>query len=129
MSIENLKTFGKRPRLLLLSAAALPRAWSLPGVFELVLVAPTSIRLRSSLAFALLLPSCLRGLAEPVWSSSLGSFGDEVVADKLLHLADPFAEADEDAGETKQSQNYIHIRIQRKSSTPGRLAADADVTL
>ena len=26
---------------------------------------------------------------------------------------DPFAEADEDTGETKQSQNYIHIRIQR----------------
>jgi translation initiation factor 1 len=28
--------------------------------------------------------------------------------------SDPFAEADEDTGETKQSQNYIHIRIQRK---------------
>ena len=27
---------------------------------------------------------------------------------------DPFAEADEDTGETKQSQNYIHIRIQRE---------------
>ncbi|KAM5511234.1 translation initiation factor [Fusarium oxysporum f. sp. phaseoli] len=26
---------------------------------------------------------------------------------------DPFAEADEDTGETKQTQNYIHIRIQR----------------
>jgi hypothetical protein len=33
----------------------------------------------------------------------------------LTHAApaDPFAEADEDTGETKQSQNYIHIRIQR----------------
>ena len=31
----------------------------------------------------------------------------------VLHLSDPFAEADEDTGETKQSQNYIHIRIQR----------------
>lgn len=30
-----------------------------------------------------------------------------------MHLIDPFAEADEDTGETKQSQNYIHIRIQR----------------
>jgi hypothetical protein len=30
-------------------------------------------------------------------------------------LTDPFAEADEDTGETKQSQNYIHIRIQRMS--------------
>ena len=28
-------------------------------------------------------------------------------------MTDPFAEADEDTGETKQSQNYIHIRIQR----------------
>lgn len=32
--------------------------------------------------------------------------------------ADPFAEADEDTGETKQSQNYIHIRIQRTFYTP-----------
>ncbi|CAG8958849.1 hypothetical protein HYFRA_00011802 [Hymenoscyphus fraxineus] len=31
-----------------------------------------------------------------------------------LKTFDPFAEADEDTGETKQSQNYIHIRIQRK---------------
>jgi hypothetical protein len=29
-------------------------------------------------------------------------------------VTDPFAEADEDTGETKQSQNYIHIRIQRE---------------
>jgi hypothetical protein len=33
----------------------------------------------------------------------------------LTALSDPFAEADEDTGETKQSQNYIHIRIQRTS--------------
>jgi len=33
-----------------------------------------------------------------------------------IFLADPFAEADEDTGETKQSQNYIHIRIQRTLS-------------
>lgn len=32
-----------------------------------------------------------------------------------VRLLDPFAEADEDTGETKQSQNYIHIRIQRTS--------------
>jgi hypothetical protein len=41
-----------------------------------------------------------------------------------VHLTDPFAEADEDTGETKQSQNYIHIRIQRTStplSSPPRL--------
>ncbi|KKA18504.1 Translation factor SUI1 [Rasamsonia emersonii CBS 393.64] len=28
---------------------------------------------------------------------------------------DPFAEADEDTGESKQSQNYIHIRIQQRN--------------
>lgn len=32
----------------------------------------------------------------------------------ILLTTDPFAEADEDTGETKQSQNYIHIRIQRE---------------
>ncbi|CAM1501655.1 Fc.00g036390.m01.CDS01 [Cosmosporella sp. VM-42] len=32
-----------------------------------------------------------------------------------LKTYDPFAEADEDTGETKQAQNYIHIRIQRTS--------------
>jgi translation initiation factor 1 (eIF-1/SUI1) len=32
------------------------------------------------------------------------------------YQTDPFAEADEDTGETKQSQNYIHIRIQREST-------------
>ncbi|KAI9674989.1 MAG: Eukaryotic translation initiation factor eIF-1 [Caeruleum heppii] len=31
-----------------------------------------------------------------------------------LKTVDPFAEADEETGETKQSQNYIHIRIQRE---------------
>ncbi|KAI4248435.1 MAG: hypothetical protein L6R40_000995 [Gallowayella cf. fulva] len=30
-------------------------------------------------------------------------------------LSYPFAEADEDTGETKQSQNYIHIRIQQRN--------------
>ncbi|KAK8230370.1 translation initiation factor SUI1 [Phyllosticta capitalensis] len=33
----------------------------------------------------------------------------------LTPSADPFAEADEDTGETKQSQNYIHIRIQQRN--------------
>lgn len=39
----------------------------------------------------------------------------KVCADIPCYI-DPFAEADEDTGETKQSQNYIHIRIQRKCS-------------
>jgi translation initiation factor 1 len=33
-------------------------------------------------------------------------------------FADPFAEADEDTGQVKQTQqDYIHIRIQRASLT------------
>jgi hypothetical protein len=32
------------------------------------------------------------------------------------HYLDPFLDADEDTGETKQAQNYIHIRIQRTSN-------------
>ncbi|KAH6973805.1 translation initiation factor SUI1 [Ilyonectria sp. MPI-CAGE-AT-0026] len=32
-----------------------------------------------------------------------------------LKSYDPFAEADEDTGETKQTQNYIHIRIQQRN--------------
>jgi hypothetical protein len=38
---------------------------------------------------------------------------------------DPFAEADEDTGETKQSQNYIHIRIQREFTLPPNLGHTA----
>ncbi|RMD41177.1 hypothetical protein DV735_g3946, partial [Chaetothyriales sp. CBS 134920] len=30
-------------------------------------------------------------------------------------VANPFAEADDDTGETKQAQNYIHIRIQQRN--------------
>ena len=33
------------------------------------------------------------------------------------HSTDPFAEAEEHTGENKQSQNYIHIRIQRISTS------------
>ncbi|KAL7621593.1 Eukaryotic translation initiation factor eIF-1 [Parahypoxylon ruwenzoriense] len=34
----------------------------------------------------------------------------------LIHGGtDPFAEADEDTGESKQAQNYIHIRIQQRN--------------
>ncbi|KAL1901203.1 Eukaryotic translation initiation factor eIF-1 [Ceratocystis pirilliformis] len=32
-----------------------------------------------------------------------------------LKTYDPFAEADEDTGETKATQNYIHIRIQQRN--------------
>ena len=36
-----------------------------------------------------------------------------VIANSCDCIADPFAEADEDTGQSKQAQNYIHIRIQR----------------
>jgi translation initiation factor 1 len=32
-----------------------------------------------------------------------------------LKVHDPFLDADEDTGETKQAQNYIHIRIQQRN--------------
>ncbi|RYO86181.1 hypothetical protein DL770_009403 [Monosporascus sp. CRB-9-2] len=32
-----------------------------------------------------------------------------------LKTYDPFAEADEDTGQSKQAQNYIHIRIQQRN--------------
>jgi translation initiation factor 1 len=39
----------------------------------------------------------------------------EFMSIENLKTFDPFAEADEDTGETKQSQNYIHIRIQQRN--------------
>ncbi|KAG7008865.1 urea transporter [Physcia stellaris] len=40
---------------------------------------------------------------------------NEFMSIENLKTFDPFAEADEDTGETKQSQNYIHIRIQQRN--------------
>ncbi|KAL8826788.1 MAG: hypothetical protein Q9191_003587 [Dirinaria sp. TL-2023a] len=40
---------------------------------------------------------------------------NEFMSIENLRTFDPFAEADEDTGETKQSQNYIHIRIQQRN--------------
>ncbi|SLM38457.1 translation initiation factor sui1 [Lasallia pustulata] len=39
----------------------------------------------------------------------------EFMSIENLKTFDPFAEADEDIGDTKQSQNYIHIRIQQRN--------------
>merc|ERR1739848_46798 len=39
----------------------------------------------------------------------------EFMSIENLKSFDPFAEADEDTGETKQAQNYIHIRIQQRN--------------
>ena len=46
----------------------------------------------------------------------------------LTHIAaDPFADADEDTGETNQSQNYIHIRIQREPPPFLTISAAVDI--
>ncbi|KAM3441611.1 hypothetical protein NHJ13734_002756 [Beauveria thailandica] len=39
----------------------------------------------------------------------------EFMSIENLKTYDPFAEADEDTGEVKQTQNYIHIRIQQRN--------------
>ncbi|KAF7537810.1 hypothetical protein G7Z17_g12773 [Cylindrodendrum hubeiense] len=39
----------------------------------------------------------------------------EFMSIENLKTYDPFAEADEDTGETKQTQSYIHIRIQQRN--------------
>lgn len=33
---------------------------------------------------------------------------------RLCFITDPFAEADDDTGDTKKVENHIHIRIQRR---------------
>lgn len=52
--------------------------------------------------------------ASPIPSLLLCTDAEETLTVLPPH-ADPFAEADEDTGESKQAQNYIHIRIQRTS--------------
>ncbi|PYH80776.1 SUI1-domain-containing protein [Aspergillus uvarum CBS 121591] len=57
-------------------------------------------------------PDQKRNASTPAYMSVLMSLMALVVVCVFLH---PFAEADEDTGETKQSQNYIHIRIQQRN--------------
>ncbi|KAL8959473.1 MAG: hypothetical protein Q9183_005628 [Haloplaca sp. 2 TL-2023] len=94
MSIENLKTFGESDSTSLKAPSGRDEAaYSLPLV-------PCSQASRSARAVHLA-PSAPNE-PEDSW---------------LIHqpIIDPFAEADEDTGETKQSQNYIHIRIQQRN--------------
>ncbi|PYH98733.1 translation initiation factor SU [Aspergillus ellipticus CBS 707.79] len=53
-------------------------------------------------------PDQKRNASTPAYMSVLMSL-------MALVVVYPFAEADEDTGETKQSQNYIHIRIQQRN--------------
>ncbi|OJK00691.1 hypothetical protein ASPACDRAFT_42182 [Aspergillus aculeatus ATCC 16872] len=65
-------------------------------------------------------PDQKRNASTPAYMSVLMSLMALVVTYFPIFLPpqtarDPFAEADEDTGETKQSQNYIHIRIQQRN--------------
>ena len=118
MSIENLKTFGKcfchlpSCGLVVIPSDRLPVERLDPVgdgssiLYRLVSVARyrRHRRLRSIIINAL-----YRGGVVGIWFAGL----------RLTRAldTDPFAEADEDTGETKQSQNYIHIRIQRTLSS------------
>jgi translation initiation factor 1 len=56
------------------------------------------------------------GLVDPCWPACSISLNPTLFQRLPLTLSpDPFAEADEDTGETKQAQNYIHIRIQQRN--------------
>jgi hypothetical protein len=97
MSIENLKTFGE---------PLLPYSKDVfCGEKDRVIVRTDFTVLRMFRAPFLCLP--IKSYRISFWSAA---------ANIPRHI-DPFAEADEDTGETKQSQNYIHIRIQREYSS------------
>lgn len=40
---------------------------------------------------------------------------------RVPFITDPFAEADDDTGDTKKVENHIHIRIQRRFFLPVQL--------
>ncbi|OKL63095.1 hypothetical protein UA08_02001 [Talaromyces atroroseus] len=86
MSIENLKTFGKSTDDA--PAAVLHRA------------TPCYTACSTHWAERAVIACCRVGI---------------MAAAVVFEERDPFAEADEDTGETKQSQNYIHIRIQQRN--------------
>ncbi|KAI4171140.1 MAG: hypothetical protein LQ343_004476 [Gyalolechia ehrenbergii] len=58
-------------------------------------------------------PTIERSHSEYTIPSIIAQYG--YMSIENLKTFDPFAEADEDTGETKQSQNYIHIRIQQRN--------------
>ena len=89
-TIQNLKTFGKQP---------LPSRPCHHFTFQRRFTAIPVIALSTSWRVHLLFRA----------AEMMRKLGKHI----LTWNADPFAEADEDTGEAKQSQNYIHIRIQR----------------
>ncbi|EXJ54451.1 hypothetical protein A1O7_09791 [Cladophialophora yegresii CBS 114405] len=95
-TIQNLKTFGK------------PNPSSSSPLATAAAVAANLNTKRSTIA-------CLESGAdfEGRWQKIIGSTVDKSHIDE--RTSDPFAEADDDTGEAKQSQNYIHIRIQQRN--------------
>jgi hypothetical protein len=55
------------------------------------------------------------GMSTPRHSTihSHANYSHDPFSRNTANATDPFADADEETGETNQSQNYIHIRIQR----------------
>jgi translation initiation factor SUI1 len=87
---------------------------------------PPSPRLSSHNNKPLRISILARPLTKAVFRLSLSSFlpiplsqghpgTSEFMSIENLKNYDPFADADEDTGETKQAQNYIHIRIQQRN--------------
>jgi hypothetical protein len=96
MSIENLKTFGEPPLPYSKNVFCGEKGGSRAVVRMIFSV------LRMSRAPFFRVP--FKPYRRSFWSATAN----------IRRHTDPFAEADEDTGETKQSQNYIHIRIQRE---------------
>ncbi|KAF2265314.1 SUI1-domain-containing protein [Lojkania enalia] len=70
---------------------------------------------RNKVAVVFALQSWLAESPEQKQTSSTPAYFSVGMAFMSLLVVNPFAEADEDTGETKQSQNYIHIRIQQRN--------------
>ncbi|KAK3172508.1 Eukaryotic translation initiation factor eIF-1 [Lepraria neglecta] len=66
-----------------------------------------------SMAFCATPPTLKQSLATCKHLVAIAAPQDSETSPAILQH--PFAEADEDTGETKQSQNYIHIRIQQRN--------------
>ncbi|PWY67501.1 translation initiation factor SU [Aspergillus heteromorphus CBS 117.55] len=70
---------------------------------------------RNRVSFVFSLQSWLGETPEQKRTASTPAYMSVFMSLMALVVVYPFAEADEDTGETKQSQNYIHIRIQQRN--------------
>ncbi|EHA20050.1 hypothetical protein ASPNIDRAFT_56064 [Aspergillus niger ATCC 1015] len=70
---------------------------------------------RNRVSFVFSLQSWLGETPDQKRTASTPAYMSVLMSLMALVVVYPFAEADEDTGETKQSQNYIHIRIQQRN--------------